>query len=120
MKVSKKQLRKIIREERARLLRESIVDMVDFEDVIQKASGMVGDAFIEHMMKLPSEDPELLADTGFKELTWEDAVNEAVHDLDSAVGNAIAEAVQNIEAALVGGDYAGATGRRTGLPEGEY
>ena len=114
MKVSKKQLRKIIREEKARLLRESIVDMVSMEDVIQKASGMVGDAFVEHMMKLPSEDPELLADMGIDAVAWEDAVNEAVIELDSAVGNAIADTVQNIEAALTSGDYAGATQRRTG------
>lgn len=114
MKVSKKELRKIIREERARLLRESVVDMVGFEDAISKASGLVGDAFLEHMMKLPGESPEVLADLGIDELTWEDSVNEAVHDIDSAVGNAIAEVVQNIEAALTSGDYAGATGRRTG------
>ena len=114
MKVSKKQLRKIIREEKARLLKESIVDMVSFEDVIQKASGMIGDAFLEHMFRLADEDPELLADLGINEATWEDAVNEAVHDIDSSVGNAIAETVQNIEAALTSGDYAGATGRRTG------
>ena len=114
MKVSKKQLRKIIREEKARLLRESIVDMVSFEDVITKASGMIGDAFVDHMMKLSSESPEVLVDLNIDEATWEDAVNEAVHDIDSSVGNAIAETVQNIEAALTGGDYAGATSCRTG------
>ncbi len=114
MKVSKKELRKIIREEKARLLRESIVDMVSMEDVITKASGTIGDAFVDHMMKLPSEDPDVLADLGIDEVAWEDAVNEAVHDLDSSVGNAIAEAIQNIEAALTSGDYAGANQRRTG------
>ena len=75
---------------------------------------MIGDAFVDHMMKLPSEDPEVLADLGIDELTWEDALNEAVLELDSAVGNAIAETVQNIEAALTSGDYAGATQNRTG------
>ena len=114
MKVSKKQLRKIIREERARLLKESIVDMVGFEDVISKAAGLVGDAFLEHMSMLPGESPETLADLGIDELTWEDALNEAVLELDSAVGNAIADTVQNIEAALTSGDYAGATQRRIG------
>ena len=114
MKVTKKQLRKIIREEKARLLGESIVDMVGFEDVISKASGMVGDAFLEHMSMLPGESPEVLVDLGIDELTWEDALNEAVLELDSAVGNAIAEAVQNIEAALTSGDDAGASQRRTG------
>ena len=114
MKVSKKQLRKIIREEKARLLKESIVDMVSFEDVIQEASRLVGDAFLEHMNRLPGESPEVLEDMGIDELTWEDALNEAVVDLDSAVGNAIADTVQNIEAALTSGDYAGATSRRTG------
>ena len=114
MKISKKQLRKIIREERARLLRESIVDMVGFEDVISKAAGLVGDAFLEQMSMLPGESPEVLADLGIDELTCEDALNEAVLELDSAVGNAIAETVQNIEAALTSGDYAGANQRRTG------
>jgi len=114
MKVTKKELRKIIREEKSRLLRESIVDMVSMEDVITKASGMIGDAFMEHMFTLSSEDPDVLADLGIDEVAWEDAVNEAVHDLDSSVGNAIAEAIQNIEAALTSGDYAGANQRRTG------
>jgi hypothetical protein len=114
MKVSKKELRKIIREERARLLRESIVDMVGFEDVIAKASGLIGDAFLEQMSMLPGESPEVLADLGIDLATWDDALNEAVLELDSAVGNAIAETVQNIEAALTSGDYAGATSRRTG------
>ena len=114
MKVSKKQLRKIIREEKSRLLKESIVDMVSMEDVITKASGLVGNAFIEHMMKLPSESPEVLADMGIDELTWEDAVNEAVLELDSALEARISEVVQDIETSLTGGDYAGATQRRTG------
>ena len=114
MKVTKKELRKIIREEKSRLLRESIVDMVGFEDVITKASGMIGDAFLEHMSRLPGESPEVLTDLGIDEATWEDALNEAVLELDSAVGNAIADTVQNIEAGLTAGDYAGANQRRTG------
>ena len=120
MKVSKKQLRKIIREERARLLRESIVDMVDFEDTIQRAASPITDMFMDKMFTLSSEDPEVLADLGIDMDTWTDAVNEAAVELDSAIGNAIADTVMEMESRLVGGDFAGATSRRTGLPEGEY
>ena len=114
MKVSKKELRKIIREERARLLRESIVDMVGFEDVIAKASGLIGDAFLEQMSMLPGESPEVLADLGIDLATWDDALNEAVLELDSAVFQAISDTVEGIEAELTGGGYAGASDRRTG------
>lgn len=114
MKVSKKQLRKIIREERSRLLRESMVDMTDFEDTIQAASGPLTDMFIDKMFTLSSEDPEVLADLGIDEDTWTDAVNEAAVELDSAIGNAIADAIQEMEARLTSGDFAGATQRRTG------
>mgnify|MGYP006173528763 FL=1 len=114
MKVSKKKLRKIIREERARLLGESVVDMTTFEDVIQKAAGDVGDAFVKHMNKLPTESPEVLADLGIDEATWADALNEAVLELDSAVFQAISDTVEGIEAELTGGGYAGASDRRTG------
>ena len=114
MKVSKRQLRKLIREERSRLLKESIVDMVEFEDAIQNSARLIGDAFLEHMSRLPGESPELFDDLGIDEASWDDALNEAVIDLDSTVGNAIAEAVQNIEAELTNGGYVGATARRTG------
>ena len=113
MKVSKKELRKIIQEERARLLRESITDMTGFQDVISKAASLIGDAFLEHMSRLPGESPEVLVDLGIDEITWEDALNEAVLEIDSEVDTAITEAVQRIEAELTGGGYAGATQRRT-------
>ena len=114
MKVSKKELRKIIQEERARLLRESITDMTGFQDVISKAASLIGDAFLEHMSRLPGEDPGVLADLGIDETTWEDSLNEAVLELDSGMYTAIADVVQRIEAALTSGDFAGATARRTG------
>ena len=119
MKITKKQLKRIIQEEKTKFLRESVVDMIEFENVIESAARSVGSAFVEHMSRLPGEDPEMMADLGIDELTWEDALNEAVLELDSAIGNAIADEVQKIEGQLTSGGYAGATAlinssRRTG------
>ena len=114
MKVSKKELRKIIREERSRMLRETVADMVDFEDAIQGASGSLTDIFIDKMFELTTQDDDTLVNLGIDEATWEDAVNEAAVELDSALGNAIAGVIEEMEQRLVSGDFAGASQRRTG------
>ena len=97
MKVSKKELRKIIREERTRLLRESIIDMMDFEDLIQKVSMDVSDMFGKKMKQLPSEDMEMAGMTMRDVDEYEEQLHNMQLELDSGIANAIAEMVMEKE-----------------------
>ena len=97
MKVSKKELRKIIREEKARLLRETIIDMMDFEDLIQKVSREVSDMFGDKMRQLPNEDMEMAGMTGSDLDEYDEAIHNMQLELDSGIADAIAEMVMNKE-----------------------
>ena len=52
MKITKRQLRRIIKEEKAKLLRESVTDMTQYETMFEKAALEVSDKFYNDMMDL--------------------------------------------------------------------
>ena len=97
MRVSEKELRKIIREERARLLRESVIDMMDFEDLIQRVSREVSDMFGEKMKQLPNEDMEMAGMTTDDLDEYDEQLHNMQLELDSGIANAIAEMVMEKE-----------------------
>ena len=97
MRVSEKELRKIIREERARLLRESVIDMIDFEDLIQRVSREVSDMFGEKMKQLPNEDMEMAGMTVDDLDEYDEQLHNMQLELDSGIANAIAEMVMEKE-----------------------
>ena len=97
MRVSEKELRKIIREERARLLRESVIDMIDFEDLIQRVSREVSDMFGEKMKQLPSEDMEMAGMTMADLDEYDEQLHNMQLELDSGIANAIAEMIMDKE-----------------------
>ena len=97
MRVSKQELRKIIREERARLLRESVIDMIDFEDLIQRVSREVSDMFGEKMKQLPNEDMEMAGMTVDDLDEYDEQLHNMQLELDSGIANAIAEMVMEKE-----------------------
>ena len=97
MRVSEKELRKIIREERARLLRETVIDMMDFEDLIQRVSREVSDMFGEKMKQLIFEDMEYSGITGEGVDEYDEALHNMQLELDSGIANAIAEMVMEKE-----------------------
>ena len=97
MRVSKQELRKIIREERARLLRESVIDMIDFEDLIQRVSREVSDMFGEKMKQLPNEDMEMAGMTTGDLDEYDEQLHNMQLELDSGIANAIAEMVMDKE-----------------------
>ena len=97
MKVSKQELRKIIREERARLLRETVIDMMDFEDLIQRVSREVSDMFGEKMKQLPSEDMGMAGMTTAQVDEYDETLHNMQLELDSGIANAIAEMVMDKE-----------------------
>ena len=97
MRVSEKELRKIIREERARLLRESVIDMIDFEDLIQRVSREVSDMFGEKMKQLPNEDREMAGMTVDDLDEYDEQLHNMQLELDSGIANAIAEMIMDKE-----------------------
>ena len=107
MKVSKKQLRKIIQEERARLLRESMTDMTDVQDAIEDQLRPIGDIFLDKMIALWHEGPAeglVLTDVAADEGAWEDMVTNAVLEFDTSAARAVEQVMQDLEVRLINGD----------------
>ena len=105
MRITKRQLKRIIREERAHLLKESMTDMTEVQDIIEQASRAVGDIFLRKMIALFDEGPEILSDVTTDKGLWEDMVNDAVLEVDSGVNAAIENVLQEIEGRLINGGY---------------
>ena len=97
MKVTKRQLRQIIKEEKAKLLRESIIDMMDFESLIEDVSRKVSDMFGDKMKQLPSEDMEMAGMTMGDLDQYDEAIHNMQLELDSGIAQAIAEMVMEKE-----------------------
>lgn len=104
MKITKRQLRRIIKEEKAKLIRESITDMHDHERAADEASSRIADGFYDTMMALFTEDPEMFKGRSSK-LEWEEQVTYATQEVESGIYNAITEVIQRIEMQLHDGQY---------------
>ena len=112
MKVTKRQLRRIIKEEKAKLLRESITDMATYEDTFDNAASMVAGMFETDMMSLYDEEPDAFARPGpdggmirdSKE-DWQEQVIYAAQEIETAVSEAMRRAVEEIEGRLHDGQY---------------
>jgi len=104
MKVNKKQLRRIIQEERARLLKEQLTDMTDWQDLLEGVSRQVSDKFGEDMNALFDEDPEMFAGRSTRE-EWEDQVHNAMLELDTGLVTAMEAKIAEIETMLHDGQY---------------
>ena len=100
MKITKTQLRRIIKEEKAKLLRESVTDMVQFENTVDQASGLIMDQFYENMVELMDEPGPLqdLPDA-------EQSINEAQAAIYSRLKKAINDIVMEVENGLISGRY---------------
>lgn len=103
MKVSEKELRKIIREERDRLIRESITDTMEYEGLMEKYANQISDNFGEDMMSLYRDEPE--AFEGQSRDAWEQQVVYAQQELDTGIVEAILRVVQEVEMKLHDGEY---------------
>ena len=112
MKISKRQLKRIIKEEKAKLLRESIADMATYENAFDNAASMIAGMFETDMMALYDEEPEAFARPGpdggmtrdSKE-DWEEQVVYAAQEIETGVAEAIRRAVEEIEMLLHDGQY---------------
>jgi hypothetical protein len=104
MKVSKRQLKKIIREERTRLLSEQLTDDSAWQDMLQTQAQAVSDKFGEDMILLFDEDPEAFQGRNTRE-SWEEAVHNAQLELDTSLVTAMEGAIAQVEAYLHDGQY---------------
>jgi len=109
MKITKRQLRRIIKEEKAKLLRESIADMASFEATIHENSLDIADAFRSSMEQLFVEDPEMFQGRS-TDVEWSQQVDDAGEDLEQALVEAINKAIGRIENQLHDGAYHRETG----------
>ena len=112
MKISKTQLKRIIKEEKAKLLRESITDMATYEDAFDAAATKIADMFVSDMMDLYDEEPDAFArpgpDGGMTRDSrgdWEEQVIYAAQEIETGVAEAIRRAVEMIEGQLHDGQY---------------
>ena len=108
MRITKRQLRRIIKEERAKLLRESVTDMMDYENLMIQMATQLADRFGEDMLKMVRDEPGMISTSPAE---WEEQVVYAQQELESSLQMAMEEAVQEIEARLHNGDYYTLTGR---------
>ena len=104
MKITKRQLKRIIKEERMKLLRESVADMSSVEGQITQASTGIAEQFMDSMYRLFDEDPGLFTDRS-TQTEWENQVDEATHELETSLRDVINKTIGRIEMMLHGGDY---------------
>ena len=112
MKVTKRQLRQIIKEEKAKLLKESVADMAPMDNLILEHAGQIVDAFGRAMSSLWDEDPAMMRQQGYTNRSeWDSQVGSAEVALEEALQGAINEAIQKVETALHDGQYYDSRGR---------
>jgi len=109
VKITKRQLRRIIKEEKAKLLRESIADMDEYVTAAEDAAMAISEKFGDDMMKLFEEEPE--AFEGQTRMDWEEQVVYAQQEIDTGVSSAILRAIEQIEMQLHDGQYFDERGR---------
>lgn len=104
MKITKRHLKQIIREEKIKLLHESVSDMMQIDTEVSQASSRIADQFLEMMFQLFDEDPEMFTGRS-TESEWEQQVNEARHDLEVRLRDAINDTIEQVEMNLHDGGY---------------
>ena len=111
MKITKKQLRRIIKEERARLekqrtarrpLKESIADMQDYQSLIEGFADQLTANFEEDMLGMYDDEPDMFNQQPDE---WAQEVSAASNALVERLTQAINKAVGELEAELHDGQF---------------
>ena len=106
VKITKKQLRQIIKEELSNTVNESVTDMTAMDDIIRKHVGPIIDAFGEAMESLWEEDTAMMKRQGYtNESQWYSQVGRAELALEQRLQEDIAKAIQEVEMELHDGGY---------------
>ncbi len=111
MRITKKQLRRIIKEERARLekqkaarrpLKESIADMQDYQELIERFADQLATNFSEDMSGMYDDEPDMFNQPRDE---WEQEISAASNSLAGLITQAINKAVGQVEAELHDGQF---------------
>jgi len=104
MRVSKRQLKRIIKEEKAKLIRESVSDMDEFEATIIESAVIIADKFITSMEQLFVEDPEMFRGRS-TDAEWSQQVEDAGEEIRYQLEEAISTVISRVENQLHDGQY---------------
>ena len=104
MKITKRQLRRIIKEEKAKLLQETVADQANFEALIAEVAQEVSELFDEQLTGLFKEDPEMFAGRS-TEAEWTQQVGAASDALADALQDAISRTIESVEMELHDGQF---------------
>ena len=100
MKITRRQLRRIINEERARLLRESQAETEKYQMYFDEVANKIATMFGDDMRLLRVEDPGL--QTTYTQIEWDRRVHDHELALHTAIEASLAGAFEEHEQALVG------------------
>ena len=103
MKITKTQLRRIIKEEKAKLLKESVTDMRKYEEKTDVISLDLAELFHDDMRALFDQSPDMIK-TSREE--WNREVEIAAERLEDLIQRSIIDAIQRVESELHNGTYA--------------
>ncbi len=106
MKITRKQLRQIIKEELGNTVNESVADMAPMDILIEEHAGKIVDAFGEAMESLWDEDTAMMKQQGYTNRSdWYSQVGRAELALELRLQDDIAAAINEVEMELHGGGY---------------
>ena len=103
MKITKRQLRRIIREEKAKLLKESVTDMRKYEEKTDVISLDLAELFHNDMTALFGQEPGRFTQPREE---WYKEVQIASERLEDLIQRGIIDAIQRVESELHNGTYA--------------
>ena len=104
MKITKRQLRRIIKEEKTKLIHETMTDMTKFSDAIENSASNLSNMFADDMETLFLEDPEMFQGRSTKD-EWLDQISLASDQLYELLSQEIRIAIESIETNLHDGQY---------------
>ena len=104
MKITKRQLKRIIKEEKARLMNETVADMKDYQDNLGRIATQISSNFGDDMMTLYDEDPGMFQGRSTR-AEWDEQVVYAQQELDTGIVHAIERVIEEIETRLHDGQY---------------
>ena len=104
MRITKRQLRRIIREEKARRLKESVADMAGAEEMINSAAANIAGMIAEDLAGLPDEDPEAFGSPE-EAAAWPQQVDAFQTALESMLVERINETIDETEMSLHDGQF---------------
>jgi hypothetical protein len=110
MRITKRQLRRIIKEEKAKILHETLADTQFMQGELERNISNLTGAWAEQMDGMFEEDPEAFAGRSTKE-EWTQQVDAAQATLEMSIKEWVEKEMENVEVALHDGHFADSTMR---------